>query len=118
MKYHTFLPQFHAGILAGTKTQTLRGSTRVSIGDRFALRHWTGRPYGSPMGHLGTAMAVGVGRVSLDEYGLLSGCTEDPEQFAKRDGFDSWAALVAHFGKRLPFDGVAIRWAGFVAGAP
>lgn len=125
MKYHTFLPQFHALILAETKRTTLRGSTRVKPGERFALRCWTARPYGSPMGFLGTAMCSNVQRVSLSSRSVV--CSDERvqwadseriEEFARLDGFPSWAALVEHFGKRLPFEGVRISWSDFAAGAP
>lgn len=127
MNYHTFLPQFHPLILDGSKTTTIRGSTRVKPGERFALRHWTARPYGSPMGFLGTALCVDVHGVSLypeacaTTHGATGNITNRPHQLdavARVDGFPSWTALVEHFGKRLPFHGVRIVWRDFVAGAP
>jgi len=132
MKYHTFLPQFHPLILAGSKTTTIRGSTRVKVGERFALRYWCGRPYGkgASMGFLGTAMCIHINRIELTQHGIAL-CRADanpdashpsahPDLIAMRDGFPSWAAMRDHFGKRLPFSGVLIAWdpTTFVAGAP
>lgn len=127
MKYHTFMPQFHPLILAGTKTTTIRGSTRVKEGERFALRCWTGRPYGSPMGWLGTATCSHISDVRLESdtfhlscgtFGQSTNYPHHLDHFARLDGFRDWSALVEHFGKRLPFTGVRISWTDFVPGKP
>ena len=122
MKYHTFLPQFHPLILAGSKTTTIRGSTRVKPGERFALRNWTARPYGSPMGFLGTAQCTSVreAHVSFEGVQFGWGIWPDRDAVARADGFADWIAMRDHFGKRLPFSGVLIAWdpQTFVAGAP
>ncbi len=126
MKYHTFLPRFHLGILERAKRTTIRGSTRVHAGERFALRHWTGKPYRSPMGFLGTATCDGVRKISVYRDGVLLegipgiiGGHQSLNEIARCDGFDCWEHMRIHFEKRLPVHGVLIAWGdSFVEGAP
>ena len=65
MNFLTFKPQFHDSIRALVKTSTIRRSTKLKAGERFALRTWTGRPYGSKMGTLGTAVVIDVQHIEL-----------------------------------------------------
>jgi hypothetical protein len=128
VKYHTFLPQFHSLIIAGSKVTTIRGSTRVKQGERFALRYWTGKAYRSPMGFIGTATCEWVQRIQMGRHSIVLRTDTDPpgscgwdgdlEKIARWDGFPSWSAMRDHFGRRLPFEGVLIKWRDFKAGAP
>lgn len=120
MKYHTFLPKFHDQILQRSKQTTIRGRTLVKPGEVFALRHWTGKAYRSPMGILGTATCQDVRSIVITEEGIMSaplgGLTDyrprDNEETAIRDGFASWSAMRDHFldAHDLPFVGVLIIW--------
>ncbi len=120
MKYHTFLPKFHDLIRQRSKQTTIRGRTLVKPGETFALRHWTGKAYRSPMGVLGTATCQSLHSIvvcedgirtqrvgSLDDYRIA-----DHEQIALRDGFASWSAMRDHFiaAHGLPVVGVLITW--------
>ena len=114
MKYHTFLPKFHPLILARAKQTTIRGRTLVKPGETFALRHWTGKAYRSPMGVLGTATCQSVQPIEVgsDDVLLDGFIVADLDQMAKRDGFASWAAMRDHFiaARGLPVVGVLITW--------
>jgi len=116
MKYHTFLPKFHPLILARAKQTTIRGRTLVKPGETFALRHWTGKAYRSPMGVLGTATCQSVQTISVYEegYGIYidSLPVADPDAVARRDGFACAAAMRDHFIATcgLPFTKVLITW--------
>ena len=123
MKYHTFLPQFHPQILALTKHSTIRAKRKVEVGERFALRHWTGKPYRSPMGWLGSAVCCGVYRIAIQHGAVLSEDGVYPVQnwrFAKMEGFSSYREFLDHFHKHHGpiFSGVLTIWdpASFVPG--
>lgn len=114
MKYHTFIPKFHDLIRQRSKQTTIRGRTLVKPGETFALRHWTGKAYRSPMGILGTAFCEYVHPIEIGSDGvLLNGfIAVDPDTLARRDGFASWASMRDHFiaAHGLPFVGVLITW--------
>lgn len=124
MKYHTFLPKFHDLIRQRSKQTTIRGRTLVKPGETFALRHWTGKAYRSPMGILGTATCQSLHRFTFCGDGMLMAGMEpaagwwavkgpDAERVAVRDGFASLEAMREHFlaaGHVLPFSGLLITW--------
>ena len=113
MKYRTFQPQFHASIRAGIKASTIRGKAWAKVGERVALCYWTGVPYRSPMGILGTAVVTLVEDILIDEDGpaFPDGVTCATE-LAEQEGFCSWADMLAWFDKTygLPYTGVLTRW--------
>lgn len=131
MNYLTFQSQFHALVLSGAKVTTIRGSSKVKPGERFALRYWTGRPYGSKQGTLGTATCLDVEpieihcsldiiskRTSLKIIGDLGECTPgETEAIARSDGFESAASMLQWFTDHheLPLRGKLITWADFKA---
>lgn len=133
MKYYTFLPRFHDAIRQGIKVSTIRQKTKVKVGERFALRFWTGRPYGSPMGILGTAVCTAVLPIHIpigpdprDTTGMLYPifCVcrfvidgkilgpDDREALAKDEGFTDAEDMGDHFHRfgKLPLSGVLTRW--------
>lgn len=114
MKYHTFLPKFHDQIRQRLKQTTIRGRTLVKPGEVFALRHWTGKAYRSPMGILGTATCLSVDRIEISTEDALVGgyIMADLGGMARRDGFASWAEMRDYFlsARGLPFTGVLIAW--------
>lgn len=137
MRYYTFLPRFHDPIRQGVKVSTIRQKTKVKVGERFALRFWTGRPYGSPMGILGTAVCTAVLPISIpigpdprDSTGMLfpifavcrfviDGKTLGPDEraaLAKDEGFKDAEDMGNHFLRacKLPLTGVLTRWNGFI----
>ena len=136
MKYYTFLPELHAPILARTKYSTIRERIKVMPGERFALRHWTGKPYRSKMGILGTALCRGICPVWVYSNKVMTGfipetifpgissihpgimCESDEfsDRFAKMEGFDSRADFFRHFvdyrrvTEEEPFRGCLTIW--------
>jgi len=134
MKYFTFLPEFHNPIRQRVKRSTIRGKAKVTIGERFALRYWTARPYGSPMGFLGTAHCHGVWPIgiALDRFLVPCHCNHplwlirmSNDAFAHMEGFADWAALRKHFIRKhridqKPLEDVILTyWSeAFVEGAP
>jgi hypothetical protein len=117
VKYFTFQPQFHQSILAGVKTSTIRPKQKIKPGERFALRFWTGKPYRSPMGFLGTAECLAVARFSIDPFGIkLDGKYYNHEgRLAKQEGFESVAAMRQWFADNHgeTFEGFIHSWANF-----
>lgn len=105
MRYFTFQPQFHDAIRARTKVGTIRAKAKVVRGEPFALRYWTGAPYRSPMGILGTVVCECVLPIIIDNGTL-------PDITAQKDGFADFDAMLAWFQKAhgLPFHGVLTRW--------
>ena len=137
MKYFTFQPQFHAAVLACAKISTIRPKQKVKPGERFALRHWTGAPYRSKMGWLGTAvctrvrsiliyrnitshspfprMCVDVDEKQLNPLGLLQ--LADQEGFVGRYEMERWF-VDNHKIDVTPLDAVITEWdpSTFIAG--
>lgn len=119
MKYFTFLPRFHPQILAGIKCMTIRRQGKVQIGERFALRFWTGKPYRSRMGILGTATCTRRHTVVIDE-GLFTWDNRQlfviPDWIAEADGFATGSDMFDHFrAAGLPFTGIVHQWGHFEA---
>lgn len=123
MNYYTFLPGFHTPIRQRVKRSTIRGKAKVRVGDQFALRYWTGRPYGSPMGFLGTATCLYVCEIKISPDGfhlhmhLGEACPVPLELdgFSRCEGFTDWAHLRAWFTEkhridRKPLSGVLTYW--------
>lgn len=122
MKYYTFLPQFHQAIRKCVKVSTIRGKAKVKTGERFALRFWTGRPYGSPMGWLGTAVCTDVLGIVISRHQPgdwirfeISGIELTygaRELLAADEGFADGEAMASHFLNHhtLPLSGVLTRW--------
>ncbi len=126
MKYYTFLQQFHAQIVSGTKHSTIRQKPKVNVGERFTLRYWTEKPYRSKMGTLGSAVCTCV--VEEFSFNLSSdGAFEillntddwisypwlsDLDYVASIEGFDSASAMFSYFEKHhgLPFCGTLTSW--------
>jgi hypothetical protein len=124
VKYYTFLPRFHGLILDGSKCSTIREKPKAKVGERFALRFWTGRPYGSPMGFLGTAICQKVQpiRIAYSDSGRpihLDGWLlkpDDANAVAVRDGFENGEALMRYFeaAKKFHVEMVLTTWTDFI----
>jgi len=99
MKYFTFQPQFHAAIIAFTKRSTIRPKQKVKVGERFALRFWTGSPYRSKMGMLGTATCREVSRFIIGPNGMgINDClVQNESALAEQEGFRSCTDMRAWF---------------------
>jgi hypothetical protein len=124
MNYYTFLPQFHRAILDGTKTSTIRRKPKVKVGETFALRFWTGKPYASPMGVLGYAKCSLVIDITIERDCFKDICvfTRRPPKgmnmfldhgiLAHGEGFSCPTEMFAHFEKHhgLPYRGFLTRW--------
>lgn len=113
MKYRTFQPQFHPGILAGTKTSTIRGMPWCQVGDRVALRYWTGAAYRSKMGTLGTVIVRQVCPVTIETDKIwINGIEALPFSISQQEGFASHTEMWAWFQKThgLPYSGTLTRW--------
>jgi hypothetical protein len=124
VNYYTFLPQFHAPILDGTKISTIRRKPKVKVGEVFALRFWTGKPYASPMGVLGYAKCSLVVDITIERDCFKGLCVFarrppkgmnmffDHSVLAREEGFSSPTDMFAHFEKHhgLPYRGCLTMW--------
>lgn len=98
MKYFTFQPRFHPAIIGSIKRSTIRPKQKVKVGERFALRFWTGSPYRSKMGLLGTAECCEVSRIIIGPGGIaVNDCHADAEPVALQEGFRSANDMNAWF---------------------
>ncbi len=118
-----FKPQFAPLVESGAKRQTVRPTPKrmPKPGDRISLRAWSGSPYRSKQRVLRDAVIERVAkiRITIDGFehwewqghGARSNAAT-LHDFAVRDGFEDWPALVDWFAKQhgLPFDGVLIVW--------
>ena len=130
MKYYTFKEQFHAAILGGVKVSTIRPKRKVEPGERFALRCWTGAPYRSKMGWLGSAVCTRVSVVQLSAllnfYIDVNGERLDYSgrtRLAEAEGFSNllgmWQWFIdQHKINEKPLVGVLTEWdpSTFIAG--
>jgi hypothetical protein len=115
-----FKPQFAPLVEAGTKRQTIRPEPKrmPREGAPISLRAWLGAPYRSKQRVLKEATVTEVRTVKMDAAGvcLYDGfagyAPADIEQFARADGFASWAEMRDWFQTQhgLPFRGVLIKW--------
>lgn len=124
MNYFTFKPRFHYAIQGFTKQSTIRAKAKVKVGEVFACRYWTGRPYNSLMGTLGTAECLAVCHVDIATTGFLLRVLDgdkslhdihDPDVFAHMEGFNDWSDLQRwfineHHILRKPLTGVLTYW--------
>jgi hypothetical protein len=109
---------FQGRILAGEKRQTIRRAARCKPGDPLQL--YTGMRTKGCL-KLGDAVCEAAWPILITAEGFdigTGGLGGDigREALAKIDGFDSWADMTAFFQNNygLPFEGVLIRWCGFV----
>lgn len=121
----TFKPQFAPLVEAGTKLQTVRRTPKrmPQPGWLIDCRTWTGLPYRSKQRQLLVGEITRVSRIEIasdhyiwerPEFSGLVRCEDDPrnDDFAKADGFGSWAEMVDWFRAQhgLPFNGILIQW--------
>ncbi len=119
MNYFAFQPQFHDLIRQRVKLSTIRGKAKVKVGERFALRMWTGAAYRSKMGMLGTAVCVEVSPIVVHvgkaaPY-VVDGLPLDSEQIkalAVQEGFPNKFEMLDWFQytHEMPFHGILTRW--------
>jgi hypothetical protein len=114
-----FQARFAPLVESGAKTQTIRKTCRAKPGDTLYL--YTGART-KACRKLGEGRCVSVVSVAIDDHGrtLVAGNIVAPmlfdptcaENFAKADGFDSYADMVEWFRKQhgLPFSGYLYRW--------
>lgn len=115
-----FKPQFAPLVESGEKRQTIRPEPKrmPREGDPISLRAWLGSPYRSKQRVLKEATVTEVRTVKMDDDGvnLYDGwagyAPADIDQFARADGFASWAEMREWFKQThgLPFRGILIRW--------
>jgi hypothetical protein len=124
VRYKTFLPRFHHLIRAKIKDTTIRERAGLIVGERFALRYWTGKAYRSPMGWLGTAHCLCIVPIRLFDGDVVTVDGTSISQahlldnLAIRDGFRDWSEMREHFADRLPFVGEHTAWTDFRPGKP
>lgn len=113
----TFLPQFVAPILDGTKTQTIRPPrkrTPITAGMTLSLRKWTGKPYQSTQFKFATVKVTSVHEVMIAETLIIVDreIVVFEDAFAIKDGFSSAVDMrkFLRANYRLPFAGVLIKW--------
>ena len=117
-----FTPRFHAPILSGVKTQTIRADRRQvpAIGDPLYLRGWSGSPYRSKQKVLLDTYCLAVEPIAVyrrsrglavEVAGVLIR-SQALDAFARADGFDHARDMLGHYMRlgKLPFAGVLIRW--------
>jgi hypothetical protein len=117
-----FKPRFAPLVEAGTKLQTVRPRPKrlrdmPKEGDAISLRTWTGLPYRSKQRNLRESLVASVELVLITREGVTTGGPDrriEPQcdEFARADGFESWAELIAWFEEQhgLPFLGILIKW--------
>lgn len=110
-----FKPQFADAVRQGTKRQTVRPiPVRLpKAGDRISLRMWSGKPYRSKQTLLRETMVISVSDCCITGVSVtVRGREQDPEIFARADGFDSFATMRQWFLEThgLPFQGILIEW--------
>ena len=109
-----FQPQFADDVAAGRKTQTIRRSARAKAGQRLQL--YTGQRT-KACRKLAEAVCIDCGYVGLTERGIslwdASRYPGNKDDFARADGFESYAAMWKWFSERYKtnsFTGYIIRW--------
>lgn len=109
-----FSPEFADAVASGAKCQTVRKTARAKKGDTLQL--YTGQRTKSCR-KLREAECLYVDYVHIAPDGLTVGDTEkhhgNADAFAKRDGFENYAAMVAWFEKKYGsphFVGYVHRW--------
>ena len=133
MGLYNFQQRFVPAILAGSKTHTIRAERKRNDmpghwmhlytglrhkGARLLMRRrcvmvefigietdhtvWIGHRLSLLDPHDGGGACVPGGRLFLDE--------SEKEALAKRDGFDSFAEMIAFWNGRLPFTGLVFHW--------
>jgi len=111
-----FQPQFAPLIEARQKTQTIRRSNRVSVGDRLQL--YTGQRTKAcrklvtpdPVCVVSTYVGLRANDITL---GNVNHAPRDFDEFARADGFQNYAAMWKWFSERyetLSFTGRLIKW--------
>jgi hypothetical protein len=111
-----FQAQFATAVEAGIKTQTIRRNAPCQPGDALQLVTGTGTPvYRKLLAATCTAVTpVKIDRIYLELNGQrLPAGNNEPDEFARKDGFDSYRAMADWFANRygaLPFEGFLIEW--------
>jgi hypothetical protein len=128
-----FQARFAPGMLAGTKTTTIRPlPTRPrdmpKSGDLLDARRWSGRPYNSPQMKIMEAEIDMVMLIEILVHGIVVGPRHKPgtmqpvsievvplqamDRMAKADGFVGWTDMLQWFREthQLPFTGILIGW--------
>jgi hypothetical protein len=114
-----FHPRFAEPIQSGRKCQTIRPERKRPIkpGDELSLRQWEGKAYRSKQVELLAVKCIAAFKIWITDRSVvaLNGSqVHNLDGFARGDGFDSWAEMVAYLeapgGYGLPFEGVLIQW--------
>jgi len=120
-----FKPQFAELVEQGRKLQTVRPTPkrRPAPGDLISLRCWTGAPYRGKQRGLREATIVAVKSITIGKRHFwiegnehFAGATithpSALDDFARADGFATWAELTAWFENThsQPFKGIVIYW--------
>ena len=115
-----FNTRFAPMVKAGIKKQTVRPLPKEmpQAGDAISLRMWAGLPYRCKQVILRTSTITKVEDINIAKSGR--GCTSDyrlnfkviTDEFAKADGFDSWAEMLDWIKEAygFPFSGIVIHW--------
>lgn len=114
MRVVLFQPRFAPPVRRGDKNQTMRKKARCKPGDTLSLREWSGQPRRSEHVLIKDVVCKSVAAVCVDkrEGVTVDGVLVDPEEFARKDGFEDFLELLiwtdATHG--LPFSGDIISW--------
>lgn len=125
MVAYSFQPRFVEPILAGTKRQTIRADRRRHARAGEPLQLYTGmrtkqcRLIGRTVCERAAAIAIDLRARTVAVDGVLVVVTtgDDPDGFARSDGFADWPDFATFFRLAHPgadvFEGVVIRWREF-----
>lgn len=117
--------RFAEPIKSGRKRQTIRPERKrpIQVGDALSHRIWEGKAYRSPQVEIAAGKCTAVFPVEVcqdyvaigtDYVATIHGASGALNDFARADGFESWADMLAYFneppGYGLPFTGVLIQW--------
>lgn len=117
-----FQKRFVTPLLSGAKRQTIRPPRKrpIVVGEKLSLRHWYDKAYRSPQVEILKAECTAVFDITISTHGVQIGTgsikTSKPQldEFARGDGFESWAAMreffESRFGYGLPFAGTLIQF--------
>lgn len=117
MGLYNFQPRFAEAVISGSKTHTIRGRRATPDKPGNLLYLYTGlRKKGAKLLLRSRCTKIeqinisdGAGFVEVRINGVVL-WMDECEQLAKRDGFASFADMMAFWKGRLPFDGHIIHW--------
>lgn len=117
--------RFAPPIKSGRKRQTIRPERKIPIkvGDQLSHRVWEDKAYRSQQIEIATGKCIGILKIQIEQDAIHLGRDDFPlgwaqvadmDEFARDDGFEDWADMLAYFNEPgaygLPFTGILIQW--------